>query len=131
MLSKKLLQAMLGVFLSVAWVSSAFADEAGYSSRVVQNRKHFGTHEFSLAVGTLPLDAFTKGVTLGGSYTIHFSERYAWEVGQFNYSFHVDTDLKDELKAFELKSTPFEVLDYFAMSNFCVQASVLERFLAQ
>jgi outer membrane beta-barrel protein len=91
-----------------------------YSSLVVQNRKHNPTHEIGLALGTLPLDAFTKGVTLSGGYTLHLSELYAWEVVQFAYSFHVDTNLKAELAAYDtpLRPTPFEVLDYYVTSNF-------------
>lgn len=96
----------------------AFADDdVAYSSLVVQNRKNFGTHEFGFNAGSLPLDAFTKGYTLGGSYTLHFTEQIAWEVAQAAYSFHVDTDLKDELKAFDLRPTPFELIEYYAMSN--------------
>jgi outer membrane beta-barrel protein len=66
----------------------------------------------------LPLDAFTKGLTVGGSYSIHFTEEIGWEVAQFEWAFHVDTDLKKELSAFDLRPTPFELLDYYVMSNF-------------
>jgi len=94
---------------------------ASYSSVVVQNRHNFGTHEFSANVGVLALDAFTKGVTLGGSYTLHFNENLAWEVAQAVYSLHVDTALKDELSAFDLRPTPFEIIDFYAMSNFVLK----------
>jgi len=92
--------------------------EGGYSSLVVQNRKNFGTHEFGVALGTLPLDAFTKGLTVSGAYTLHFTEHIGWEVAQFTYSFPVDTALHDELNAFDLQPTPFEILEYFVMTNF-------------
>lgn len=91
--------------------------ERSYSSVVVQNRRHDPTHEFSAMIGVLPLDAFTKGLTVGGAYTLHFTELLAWEVVQFNYSFHFDTDLKADLAAFDVGPTPFEVLDYYASSN--------------
>jgi len=93
-------------------------EEASYSSKVVQNRKHLGTHEFDVAVGLLPLDAFTKSVAFGASYTLHFTEHLAWEGVQFVYAVHWDTDLKDDLRALDVRSTPFEVIDFFLTSNF-------------
>ncbi|MEO1273406.1 MAG: hypothetical protein AAFX99_35420, partial [Myxococcota bacterium] len=62
-------------------------DELPYASVVVQNRKNLGTHELSVGFGVLALDAFTKGITASGSYTIHFNEIIGWEVAQFVYSF--------------------------------------------
>lgn len=103
-----------------AWAQESESFEEGgrsYSSVVVQNRRFNPDHEFTAFVGLLPLDAFTKGLTVGGAYTLHFTELVAWEVAQFNYSFHYDTDLKADLEAFELKATPFEVLNYYASSN--------------
>lgn len=96
----------------------ALADETPQSTVVVQNRKHTGTHEFGLGVGVLPLDAFTKGLTVSGSYSLHFSDLVGWEVAQFFYSFHMDTGLREELDAFELRPTPFEVVNYYLSSNF-------------
>ena len=89
-----------------------------YSSAVVQNRKFDPTHEFSATVGVLPLDAFAKGVTASGSYTLHFTPHVAWEVAQFHYSFHLETDLNDKLAAFDIRPTPFELLDYYLTTNF-------------
>lgn len=99
----------------------AHADEDsghGYSSQAVQNRKYFGHHEFNLSVGTLPLDAFKKGITVSAGYTLHFDEIIAWEVAQFFYSFPIETDLNDDLAAFDIRPTPFEVVEYFLTSNF-------------
>lgn len=100
--------------------TTAFAkdDASPYSAVVIQNRKHDPTHEFTVGVGMLPLDAFRKSVTASGAYTLHFSPHFAWEVAQFYYSFHYDTALNAELEAFDLQPTPFEVLDFFLMSNF-------------
>jgi outer membrane beta-barrel protein len=88
-----------------------------YASMVVQNRTYSADHELSVFFGTLPLDAFTKGVTLSGSYTMHFSELWAWEVVHAYDSFHVDTSLKEDLAAFGVAPTPFEVLRYHLSSN--------------
>lgn len=93
-------------------------DKAGYSSLAVQNRTYRLDHEITAAIGVLPLDAFTKGFTVGGAYTLHFDEVYAWEVVNFVYSFPIDTDLKDDLIAFDLRPTPFEVVNYYVTTNF-------------
>ena len=88
-------------------------------THAVQNRIHPLRHEYTLWGGALPLDAFTKGVTLSGAYTVHFNHLLAWEVGQFTWSFGVDTRLKDELANLPqpVGVTPFEVVRYYATSN--------------
>ena len=103
-------------FLVVAWAAPSIADD-GLPSLAVQNRKHTETHEFTAFVGMLPLDAFTKGVTFSGSYTLHFTDIIGWEVGQFFYSLPMDTELESELLAFNLKPTPFERVEQFVTSN--------------
>ena len=98
---------------------ASIADDAGdkYASMVVQNRSYGADNELSVFFGTLPLDAFTKGVTLSGAYTMHFSELFAWEIVNGHRSFHVDTALKDDLEAFGVQPTPFEVIKYLVTSN--------------
>ncbi len=88
-----------------------------YSSLVVQDRQYIQRHEITAAVGALPLDAFTKGLTVSGGYSLHFSELFAWEVAHFHYSFHVDTRLKGQLEALDIFPSPFEVLNYYVTSN--------------
>lgn len=88
-----------------------------YSSLVVQNRQFIQRHEITGAVGALPLDAFTKGLTVSAGYTLHFSELMAWEVAQFHYSFHLDTRLRGQLEALQIFPSPFEVLNYYVTSN--------------
>ncbi len=84
----------------------------------VQNRKYSDKHEFTGAVGLLPLDAFTKGVTFSGAYTLHFTDVLAWEVVQFFYSLPSETSLQDELRAFDLQPTPFERVEQYVTTNF-------------
>ncbi|MEM9068907.1 MAG: outer membrane beta-barrel domain-containing protein [Myxococcota bacterium] len=107
--------------LSASFATTALAqegdDEAAYGSRAVQNRHYQGTHELTLWLGILPLDAFTKGVTLGGSYTAHFTDSWGWEVVNYQYSFQFDTDLEAALDPFELEPTPFEVLEHLVTTN--------------
>ena len=63
----------------------------------IQPRPYRLGHEFSLGVGVLPLDAFYKGAVIGGSYTYHFSDFWAWEMANINYSLNIDTGLQGEL----------------------------------
>ena len=110
---------VLALCLAVHAAPAYAQDEASpYSAVVIQNRKHDPTHEFTVGVGMLPLDAFRKSVTASGAYTLHFTPHFAWEVAQFWYSFHYDTSLNAELEAFDLQPTPFEVLDMYLMSTF-------------
>lgn len=105
-------------------IAGAQDDESSgqiYAARAVQNRVHQGDHELTVAVGALPLDAFTKGLTLSGAYTIHFSELIGWEIVQFYHSFPLGTDLKDQLASFELEPTPFEVVEDFVTTNLVIK----------
>ena len=101
--------------------ATATEDEQGLSTLAVQNRVHSMVHEINVAIGTLPIDAFTKGLTFTGAYTLHFNDLLAWEIGQFTYSYHIDTDLKSELEEYEVQPTPFEVVEYFVTSNIIVK----------
>ncbi len=91
--------------------------EQVYEAVAVQNRMYDATAEITAYAGVLPMDAFTKGLTLSGSYTHHFSQTLAWEILHGYYSFHADTSLKDDLDALTIEPTPFEVLDYFFTTN--------------
>lgn len=89
----------------------------GLDKVAVQNRLHTMTHEFSAWIGTLPLDAFEKGLTFSGAYTLHFTDLVAWEVGQFTYSYGIETDLNADLENLSIGPTPFEVVKYYVTSN--------------
>jgi outer membrane beta-barrel protein len=83
----------------------------------VQNRKFNQGLEWTVFAGTLPLDAFKKGITAGGALTMHLNETWAWEAINYQYSFEWKTALEDELRVFELRATPFERVNHFATSN--------------
>lgn len=63
----------------------------------VQDRPYRFAHEFTLTVGVLPMDAFYTGLSLGGSYTLHFTELVSWEALSFHYSNNVSKGLDTEL----------------------------------
>ncbi len=92
-------------------------DTDSYAARAVQNRHYQGTHEITAFVGILPLDAFTKGVSFGGAYTLHLTDEIGWEVINYLYSVPFDTDLRDQLDPFDLEPTPFEVLEHLITTN--------------
>lgn len=102
---------------AVAAPTARAEDPRGYPSLTVQNREYFGHHELGLAVGVLPMDAFTKGVTLSGSYTLRFNEVIGWEIVQVSHAFPVDSGLESDLRAFDLEPQTFEVLQTSAMTN--------------
>ncbi|HJL02272.1 MAG TPA: outer membrane beta-barrel domain-containing protein [Polyangiaceae bacterium LLY-WYZ-15_(1-7)] len=110
----------LAAAATLATAAPAAAQEAaeeGYASMAVQNRRYAQRHEFDAHFGVLPLDAFTKGLTLSGSYTFHPTNLFAWEVLHGLKSFHLDTDLREELEQLSVAPTPFEVLDWMVTSN--------------
>ena len=63
----------------------------------IQKRPYTLGHEFQLGLGVLPLDAFYIGAVLGGSYTYHFTDFWAWELVSLNFSQNFDTSLEDDL----------------------------------
>lgn len=114
-MSASLLLAALGLTASATAEAKDSARSLG--SVAVQNRLYSQTHEFTAWIGTLPLDAFTKGLTGSVGYTLHFNDSIAWEVGQFTYSYGIDTQLNEDLDALNVGPTPFERVQYFASSN--------------
>lgn len=91
--------------------------EVAYASRAVQNRHYRGTYEITLFGGILPLDAFRKGLTVGGALTWHITDQWAWEAVGYLHSFDFATDLEDDLDALEIEPTPFAVVQDVVTSN--------------
>jgi outer membrane beta-barrel protein len=113
-----LLGLLATALLSAPRVARAEDEEERTATYAVQNRQFRLGHELHIGGGVLPLDAFTKGLTVEGGYTIHFSDGFAWEVGQFIYSFDLDTGLKQELlDNFQVQPTQIETLRWIASSN--------------
>jgi len=114
------LLALLALGPGIAPAARADDPGRGYPSVTVQNREYFGHHELGLAVGVLPMDAFTKGVTLSGSYTLRFNEVVGWEVAQLSHSFPVDSGLQGDLRAFDLEPQTFEVIETTLFTNLVI-----------
>jgi len=122
MKTKKSLLPLAGALLVLCVAVTAHAEDEkaprNYAAMAVQNRLYSYTHEFTLAAGILPIDAFTKGITASFMYTLHFTDALAWEIVDFTYAMHANTSLRKDLLAFGLKPTPFEVVDSYVTTNF-------------
>ena len=89
---------LLAVLLLASRPALAADDELD-SGRVVavEERPYRMVHEFTVTAGVLPIDALYTGLTLGGSYTLHLSDLWAWEAVSFHYSANVNTGLDKTL----------------------------------
>src|SRR3954467_3288247 len=84
----------------------------------VQERVYRMNQELSLGVGTLPLDAFYKGFGPQVTYTFHFSDSFAWQVGRAMYSYAAPTSLRQQLERdFGVLPTAFETVQWMAGSD--------------
>lgn len=84
----------------------------------VQERLYRMSHELTLGVGALPLDAFYKGLYGQVSYTYHFTDSFAWQVGRGSYSYNLNTGLRQQLERdFGVLPTAFEEVQWFAGSD--------------
>jgi outer membrane beta-barrel protein len=80
----------------------------------VQDRAYRMQHELDLSVGVLPLDAFYKGLFAQVSYTAHFSDTFAWQVGRAAYTYAAKTGLREQLERdFGVLPTAFEEVQFF------------------
>jgi len=121
-----MLHRLAAVFLALLVAAPALAqydDEVGGGSAVViQNRRFKMAHEFTLEGGTLPLDAFVKGVTLSGRYTLHFDDFSAWEIAGGTYSLNIDAGLKQQLiDRFGVQPQSFATLLLTVDSNYVMK----------
>jgi outer membrane beta-barrel protein len=111
---------VLSVATATGSLSAAESENRDLSTLAVQNRMYSITHEFTGWVGGLPLDAFKKGLTFTGAYTIHFNDVLAWEVGQFTYSYIIETKLNEDLENLSQPAThtTFEWVKFYGTSSF-------------
>jgi len=114
--------AMLAVAAPAAAApKTADEEEDDWMARqAIQNRKHVLKHEFGIAIGTVPIDAYYKGLTGTAQYTFHFSNSWAWEIFNFGYSQNFWTSLRKDLEAnWRNPASPQVIpeLQYFVDSN--------------
>ena len=84
----------------------------------IQDRAYRMSSEFDLAVGFLPLDAFTKQVYGQVSFVYHFTDLFAWQVGRGAYGYNWSTGLKGQLeKDYGVLPTTIDVVQFFVGSD--------------
>jgi outer membrane beta-barrel protein len=95
-------------------------DEEQVATYTVQSRLFRLGGELNVAAGFLPINAFNKGLTIGGSFTYHFSNAWAWEVINAAYVYkQMDTGLKTELlENFNVQPTDIKAIDLMMSSSF-------------
>jgi outer membrane beta-barrel protein len=112
----------LTVAVALLWAPSpGRADVTGQAGELysIEKREVMGSHELMVSFGTLPTDAFGKGMTLQGSYAYHFSQLIGWEIIGGTWSFNFGTGLKEELKdRFDVQPTEVGELKWILHSNF-------------
>ena len=94
-------------------------DEEKVAAYAVQSRLFRLGGELTVAAGILPMNAFTKGLTIGGSFAYHISNSWAWEVihGAYVYK-QMGTGLRTELtENFSANPTQISALDFMLSSN--------------
>ena len=94
-------------------------DDEQVATYAVQKRLFRLGVELTPSVGFLPMNAFNKGVTAGGSIAYHMSTAWAWEIAQGGYVFYnFDSDLKKELlDNFGVQPTKIASVGWFAGTN--------------
>lgn len=111
-----MLRALIALCLLVPAVASAQFQELENPGTVsaIQERAYRMQHELDLSVGVLPLDAFYKGLYAQVSYTAHFTDFFAWQVGRAAYSYAAKTGLREQLERdFGVLPTAFEEVQFF------------------
>lgn len=98
---------------------NADVSEQGGELYSIEKRDIMGSHELNLSLGTLPMNAFDKGMTLAGSYSYHFSQLIGWEIVGGMWSFNFATGLDEEIKTeFDVQRTEEPELKWIINSNF-------------
>jgi outer membrane beta-barrel protein len=110
-----------GMVLTIAVAAAASAteyaaDDTGEVS-AIQNRTYHLGQEFEFSVSVLPYDAFYKAVAPEISYTVHFTDSFAWEAVRFGYAQRFDTNLKTQLLSLGTQPTAFEEVNLFLSSD--------------
>ncbi|WP_224370241.1 outer membrane beta-barrel domain-containing protein [Hyalangium versicolor] len=88
---------LLSLAPGLALAQAEVLENPGTTS-AVQDRLYQMNHELTLGIGALPADAFYKGYIAALSYTYHFSDNFAWQVGRGAYSYNVETSLRRQLE---------------------------------
>lgn len=110
-------------------------DQAPGAPVAIQDRAYVMMQEIDITGGFLPLDPYTKGAFVGGSYIAHFSDFVGWEIARGGYNFGVKTDLRQQLERdFGILPNAFDAPQFFAgtdlvLSPFYGKLAVTNRWV--
>lgn len=124
---KALVVCLSAVCTFLVWVAALLPSEARAQAdslenpgavSAIQDRAYRMQHELDLSVGLLPLDAFYKGLYAQLSYTYHFTDDFAWQVGRGAYVYAAQTSLRQQLvRDFQVDTTRFDQVQFFVGSD--------------
>lgn len=83
----------------------------------VQNRLYRLDYEVAATFGVMPIDSYYKGVMVGGGFTWHWTNLWAFEAAGA-YSFNIKTSLREKLeKNFGFNETRFAEILWYGMAG--------------
>jgi outer membrane beta-barrel protein len=111
--------AVLGIALCRSARADGDVDTKQVETYVVQERLFREGLELSAGIGILPLNAFSKGLVVGGNVTYHFTNTWAWEIAHGGYVVaNSDTGLKSQLlQNFDVQPTELSRATFLVDSN--------------
>jgi len=114
---------LIGLGLSAPAAARYDDEDVGGYAVVIQPRKFNLKHEFYLAGGIQPMNAYYKGFVGTFSYTLHFDDFQAWEIVSLSYSQNIETGLKEEIYKWraEPESSEFDALQVLMSSNYILK----------
>lgn len=115
--------ALLPLFAAFPALAGDDIDEEQVSTYAVQSRLFRLGGELDAAAGILPMNAFRKGLTIGGSFTYHFNNALAWEIinGAYVYK-QLGTGLYTELREnFQALPTDMSSIDMLLSSSLVIK----------
>ncbi len=75
-------------------------------------------HEIGISLGSLPGDAYTKSFFAQGSYTIHFTDSFGWQIARGGYALSVPSGLRTQLERdFGRLPNEFDSVQFFVGSD--------------
>ena len=113
----------LALCLSLSLVAAAQTSQLENPGSVsaIQERAYRMSSEFNLAVGFLPLDAFTKQVYGQVAFVYHFTDYFAWQVGRGAYGYNWSTGLKNALENdYGVLPTTIDMVQFFVGSDLMI-----------
>jgi outer membrane beta-barrel protein len=97
---------------------------------LVMNKKYEARNQFGIALGYLPMNSFSKYMTVGLNYTWKPTDVYGWEVINVQGASEIASGLKKELiDSYGQEAQDFAVLQGLATTNFVYSPFYMKSLL--